>query len=194
MLCQEYHFDYMSTYDYRLHEKDSVVHKFVILANSETNDYLLRAHTVNATIKDCQLFDFSKKTQYKIDNFKQSIEANEKLQMGTSQAIKPLHCDDFTNKYIVENVNIDGVDVIKIKRYKNNKKKKLINECILHTKKSEIKNQHHSFPTLIFPLYCNKFKLETDEVITDGSFFEDGKELHFYKLISFKKIDFKIKF
>jgi hypothetical protein len=94
----------------------------------------------------------------------------------------------------VEYVNIEGIDVIKIKRYKNKKKKKLITECILHTKKSEIENQHYSFPPLIFPLRCNKFKLDTNEIVTSGSFLEDNKELHFYKLINFNKIDFKIKF
>lgn len=191
--CQEYQFDYMSTYDYRLNEKDKAVEKFIFLANSKTEDYLLRVLIKNDSIKYSSLIDFSKNMEYQIGNFKLDIESINNIEIVKIKPLKVEHCDDYTNKYNVEYVNINGVDVIKIKRYKNKRKTKLINECVLYTKKSDIKNQYYSFPPLIFPLHCDKFKLETDKIITEGNFLEDDKEFHFYKLIDIKQVDLKIK-
>ncbi|NNT71771.1 hypothetical protein HKT18_06015 [Flavobacterium sp. IMCC34852] len=194
VFSQEYHFDYMSTYEYRQHENDTLSQKIITLGNSATEDYVLRILIKNNKIWYESIIDFVKKEDFQIHNINEKLEVDNSLVVDKGKALEIIDCENYTNKYNVEYVTINGVKVIKITRYKNKKKKKVINECIIYTKPTNVtKNQHFSFPRLIFPLRCAKFKLENEDLFSEVNFIEDNKELHFYKLIDFKTIDFKIK-
>ena len=195
VFCQEYYFDYKSTYEYRLHENDTVFSKIITLGNSATEDYVLRILIENNKIRYESIIDFIKNEDFQIHNISEELEISGNLTIDKGRPLDVINCDNYTNKYNVEYVKVNGVKVIKITRYKNKKKKKVINECIIYTKPTDItKNQHFSFPQLIFPLRCNKFKLENEDVFSEVNFIEDNKELSFYKLVDFKQIDFSIKF
>lgn len=192
--CQEYHFDYMSTYEYRLHENDTVSGKFIILGNSTSENYVLRILIENNKIRYESIIDFTKNKDFQIHNISEELDISGSLLVDKGRQLDVIDCDNYTNKYNVEYENDNGVKVIKITRFKNKKKTKIINECIIYTKPTNItKNQHFCFPQLIFPLRCNKFKLQNEDVFSDVNFIENNKELHFYKLTDFKSIDFNIK-
>ncbi|MEY2630784.1 MAG: hypothetical protein RLZZ469_1681 [Bacteroidota bacterium] len=194
IFSQEYHFDYGSTYEYHQQENDTLKEKIITLGNSTTEDYILRIYIKNDKIRYASIIDFTKNEDFEIHNINEKLEIDNSLVIQKGRPLKIINCEDYTNKYNVEYVKVNGVKVIKIKRYTNKKKKKIINECIIYTKPTNItKNQHFSFPQLIFPLRCAKFKLENEDLFSEVNFIDDNKELHFYKLIDFRAIDFKIK-
>lgn len=194
VFCQDYYFDYKSTYEYRLSENDTTFSKIITLGNSATEDYVLRIIIENNRIQYESIIDFTKNEDFQIHNINEALEINGSFTADKGRPLDVIDCDNYTNKYNVEYVKVNGVKVIKITRYKNKKKKKVITECIIYTKPTNItKNQHFSFPQLIFPLRCNKFKLENEDLFSEVNFIEDNKELHFYKLIDFRSIDLKIK-
>jgi hypothetical protein len=194
VFCQEYFFDYQSTYEYRTNENDTVFSKIITLGNSSTEDYVLRILFDNKKITYESIIDFTKNEDLQIHNLNEELEIDGNLTVDSGTPLKVIDCDDYTNKYNVEYVKVNGVKVIKIMRYKNKKKNKVITECIIYTKPTDItKNQHFSFPQLIFPLRCSKFKLENEDVLSEVNFIENNKEVHFYKLIDFKSINLKIK-
>lgn len=190
---KNYFFDYSSTYEYKVHETDSSNTKITILANSLTEDYLLKIIEEKGVLNYCYLIDFSENKKARIHNFNLELNLNNQLSIDTFNPLEIKNCDDYTNKYTIDYIEVKGVKAIRIRRYKNKKKKKIINESIFFTKpSSNIKNQQFSFPPLIFPLRCEKFKLQTNEVITEVNFIEENKNIYFYKLLEIKFIDFKL--
>ena len=184
----------MSTYEYRLHENDTITKKFITLGNSKTEDYVLRILIENNKIRYESIIDFAKNEDFQIHNLIEELAINGSIAVDKGHPLEVIDCENYINKYNVEYIKVNGLKVIKITRYKNKKKNKVINECIIYTKPTNItKNQHFSFPPLVFPLRCNKFKLENEDVISDVNFIENNEELHFYKLTDFKSIDFSIK-
>ena len=183
----------MSIYEYRLHENDTSSSKIITAGSSSTEDYVLRILIENNKIRYESIIDFVKNEDFQIHNISEELAINGSLTVDKGRPLDVIDCNNYTNKYNVEYVKVNGVNVIKITRYKNKKKNKVINECIIYTKPTNItKNQHFSFPQLIFPLRCAKFKLENEEIFSEVNFIEDNKELHFYKLTEFKSIDLTI--
>ncbi len=183
----------MSTYEYRVHENDALSEKIIVLGNSKTENYVLRIIIKDNKISYESIIDFTKNEDFPIHNLNESLEINN-LVVDKGHLLDVKKCDDRTNEYVVEYTTVGDVKAIKIIRYKNKKRKKIINECIIYTKPSETtKNHHFSFPQLMFPLRCGKFKLENEELLSQVKFIENNKEVHFYKLIDFKSIDLKIK-
>ena len=94
------------------------------------------------------------------------------------------------NSYEVNYQTFEGNKVFSIKRFKNKRRKKLISESFYATYPSDItKNQHYNFPVLAVPLWCEKFKLNNEEIISHSYFMEEGIKKHVRDLKEIKAID-----
>ena len=106
----------MSTYEYRLHENDTVSSKIITLGNSATEDFVIRILIKNNKIWYESIIDFTKNKEFQIHNLNERLEINDKLLIAKGFPLKVINCDNYTNKYNVEYVKVNGVKVIKITR------------------------------------------------------------------------------
>lgn len=190
---EKYNFDYYTIYEYKLNKKDSISDKIFTFSNSINSDYHLEiVIKKNNNVSYVSLFDFKNRLHYVFPNF--TIDDINKGDFLKNSTYSKLNFDPFINNHyryydIAYHQNND-VQIIDIKQYKNTRKKKLVNECILETKTTEVtKLQHFNFYLLRIPLWCQKFILNNTGVITKASFIENDKKTYTINLIEIKKTE-----
>jgi hypothetical protein len=192
-----YNFDYYTEYEFKASMSDSLnTIREITYSNSNNNNYLLKLILKKDTVFSANLIDYSKqkmityKDAFFINNindvnlFKKSILSDYSLE----------ECKNSKKNYYEINYYIqNGKNWFHIIRFKNNKKKKIINESFYETTPSEItKNQQYNFGILATPLWCEKFTLKNNQIITNSYFIEKGEKMYFRNLIKIKKTDFTI--
>lgn len=198
VFSQNYHFDYYTLYKF---DNDSLSSKNTQheynYSNSKDSTYLLKITKIKDTISYAVLFDYAqeKKFVYK-DEFTGNklndinLLANSRARIYSLDYCKSQKDGHFYEvSYFLKN----DVKNISIKQFENRKKKKLINESFFETIPSEIsENQHYNFRILASPLWCQKFLLKNNEVITNSYFIEKGKKMYFRKLLEIEKVNFNL--
>ncbi|WP_281633698.1 hypothetical protein [Flavobacterium luteolum] len=198
VFSQEYHFDYFTLYKF---DKDSLIgnnSQFEYnYSNSKDSTYILKITKIKDTISSAVLVDLArgKNFIYKDESHKNKINDISLLSSSISFTYNTDYCKLKKNGYFYEVLYSlkDNVKNINIKQFKNNRKRELINESFYETAPSEIsKNQHFNFRILATPLWCQKFRLKNNEVITSSYFIEKGKKMYFRKLLKIEEIDFSL--
>jgi hypothetical protein len=192
---EKYHFDYYTSYDYQKKEGDKASYSEITFSNSADTEYYLSAKRKNDSFFNITLVDHKKGIIYHFKNFtSKEINYDNLFKFSESQKVNYEYClDSKTSFYDVNYIKKDDNNSINIKRYKNSRKSKLISESFFETKFNEIsKNQHYNFLILISPLWCNKFNLINDELITKSYFIENKKIVHIRNLKEVQKTDFTL--
>lgn len=195
--CQEsYHFDYFTVYEYKKDSLDNNSNKDIYYSNSKDKNYLLSIIMKKDTIFSATLIDYSNELIfiYKDDFNKNKIND---ISLFKSYTLNKYSLEYFKKShnsfYEINYDTIGNKKIICINRFKNSKKKKLINQSFLETTPTKISdNQHYNFGILVSPLWCNKFVLNNKELITYSYFIENNKKLHLRKLLSIEKTDFNL--
>jgi hypothetical protein len=192
-----YHFDYYTIYEYDKSDKDTLnSFKEINYSNSKDTSYILRIRVDKDTNAKFSITDIA---HLKVHVFEDKKNVDSYSDLGLFQSA-------LTYDYSLENciinskgfyqINYDNQTngVISIISFKNAKRKKVLNECFLETKPSEITlNQHYNFSPLVAPLWCNKFVLANQEIITNSYYMRNGKKEHIRKLLEISKTDLTIK-
>lgn len=195
---KEYQFDYFTTYDYKKNLSDSIItYKDITYSNSKDNSYRLDITIKSDTVYRARLLDYKAEKLYifKDGRHKNNLNDINLFKSMSSYEYDLNYCkqkkrNQYEIKYYLEN----GKKIFNIKRFKNKRKKLLINESFYQTIPSGItKNQHYNFPVLSTPLWCEKFTIDNDEVISHSYFIEKGNEImHIRKLSKIEKTDYTI--
>lgn len=192
---EKYHFDYSTSYDYQKKENSTVSYNEITFSNSNDSEYYLYARMKNDLIYNIILIDHKKGIIFRFKDFLSKEINNENLfKLSEQQKVNYDYClEQKGSFYEVNYIKETGRNSINIKRYRNNKKSKLISESFFDTKFNKIaKNQQYNFPILTRPLWCNKFKLINDELIIKSYFIENKKILHVRNLKDIQKTDFTL--
>jgi hypothetical protein len=192
---EKYHFDYFTSYDYHEKEGEKASYSEITFSNSADTDYYLSYKMKRDSIFNITLVDHKKGIIFRFKNFLSKEINNDSLfKFSESQKVNYEYClDSKTSFYDVNYITENGNNSINIKQYKNSRKSKLIRESFFETKFNEIsKNQHYNFPILTSPLWCNKFRLINDELITKSYFVENKKIRHIRNLKEIQKTDFTL--
>lgn len=192
---EKYHFDYYTIYDYKNHELDSSKKIEMNFSNSTDSDYHLYVKFTNDSVTSSVLIDYKNRLYFTFPNFSLSdIKSGVMLNQSSSKKINYDDCINTKNNfYDISYALKNGIKTIGIKRFKNSKKKTLILELVLETEPTNItKLQHFNIAFLATPIWCQKFILNNEDVITKSYFFEKGKKKHIRDLTEIKKIDFTL--
>jgi hypothetical protein len=192
---EKYHFDYYTSYDYQEKENYKVSYSEITFSNSGDTEYYLSAKIKHDSVFDIRLIDHRKGILFYFKNFLSKEKYTDSLfQVSKSQKVNYDYCLKEKTSFYEVNYNSNlGENTINIKQFRNSKKSRLINESFFETKFNEIsKNQHYNFPILISPLWCNKFELVNDKIITKSYFIQNNKKLHIRNLKEIQKTDFTL--
>ena len=151
-------------------KKDTI---FSAILNDYSNEliFIYKDDLNKNNINDLSLFKSYSLKKYSLENCKKS-----------HNSFYEINYDTIGNKKI-----------ICINRFKNSKKKKLINQSFFETTPTKISdNQHYNFGILVSSLWCNKFVLNNKELIKYSYFIENNKKSHLRKLLSIEKTDFNL--
>lgn len=192
---KKYHFDYLTNYDYKEYATDSVVtQNEVTYSNSKDNSYKLKLVVKKDTIYSARIHDYSNQMIYvfKSEDYRNDLN-DESLFKNTPKFYNydMERCKkEKKNSYEVNYQTFEGKKVFSIKRFKNKRRKKLISESFYYTYPSDIsKIQHYNFPPLGKTLWCEKFLLNNEEIISHSYFMEEDIKKHVRDLKEIKAID-----
>ena len=94
-----------------------------------------------------------------------------------------------SNYYLLEDLG----DIFTITRFKNIKKKKVINKCYMKIVDSEFcENNFWNLQFLINPLSCGKFSINKKGIVLDSYFMIDNKKKYIRKFLKIKGSDLTI--
>jgi hypothetical protein len=190
----KYSFDYFTVYEYKKDSLDKNLDKDIYYSNSKDNNYLLSILMKKDTVFSATLIDYSKELMfiYKDGTYKNNINDIKLFKQCDVKKYNLEYCKNSKKSFY--EINYDTIaanKIININRYKNSKKKKIINQSFYQTIPTKISDsQHYNFGILFGPLWCNKFTLNNKELIINSYFIEEGKKIHFRKLLSIEKTDF----
>jgi hypothetical protein len=192
-----YSFDYFTIYSFKENLSDTLNNtKEIYFSNSKDSSYILFVTTSKDTISRAILTDYKNKRKlfYKDHIYPNKINDIKLFNSATYVKYDLDHCIKAKNSvYTIEYSSIDNKNLIKITRFKNKRRKKIINESFFETTPSEItKNQHYNLGILATSLWCEKFILKNNEIITNSYFIEKGEKKYFRKLLQIEKTDFTI--
>lgn len=191
---EKYSFDYYTVYEYKKDSLDNNLDKDIYYSNSKDNSYLLSILMKKDTVFSATLFDYSKELMfiYKDGSYKNSINDIKLFKQCDARKYNLEYCKNSKNSfYEIKYDSIADIKTISINRYKNGKKKSVINQSFYQTIPTKISdNQHYNFGILFGPLWCNKFTLNNKGLIYNSYFIEKSKKIHFRKLLSIEKTDF----
>ncbi len=194
-----YKFDYLSVYEFKYLESDSISVFEYAFGNSSDNSVSLQFYIKNdELISKVQLVDFEnsfvytyKFPQKKIDGlpnleswFKNYEKAN--LYLKKCQADKK-----YTYKIIIG--ESAGEYAFIIERY-NRRGTKLLEKSYYKSEKTDITKNHIFSTHLKNPLYCNKIIIDFEDIITESFFVkaDTTEKNNTRKLVRFEKIDLTI--
>lgn len=191
-----YHFDYYSVYEFNKEGKDNLKSiKELYFSNSKDSTFILEVSLENEVVKRAALLDFS---NLKITIFKDERNLNNYndvrlFNQASTTDYNLDNCRNTSNYFYEINYDSPSVGFISIVKYKNSKKKNIVDEFVVQTKPSEIaKNQHYNFGPFANPLWCWKFALKNKDIIIDSYVLTKGKKKYFRKLLEITKTDFTI--
>lgn len=192
-----YTFDYYTIYNYKRSLKDSLAaKKEITYSNSKDSSYNLLLVIKSDTIYSAEIRDYLNE---KVFIYKDRLHQNNLNDISLFKNVRSYpynlsRCKQSKRSsfYIVKHYEEKGEKVINIKRLRNKKRKRLINESFYKTFSSPIsKNQHYNFPVLASPLWCRKLELKNDEIIRYSYFVEKGdKILHIRELTKIENVNF----
>ena len=192
---EKYFFDYYSAYKYQKKETDSKSKNEITFSNSKNTDYYLTATINENIISNIQLVDHKNKKMYMFDDFNLN-ETNKDVVFKNSKSYNLLYnsCKKSSEIiYKIEDANASEKHLFSIKQFKNTSKLPFLREVFFETKSSDtFKNQHYNVPGLIIPLWCGKFQLNNEEVITKYYFLENNKIINIRELVEIKNNEFSI--
>ena len=192
---EKYYFDYYTVYEYRTSENDTITKEEITFSNSINPNYHLHINVLNDKTTEAVINDNQNHLTYKLNKFSLTDLNNVKtFSLSDPQKLSMDNCINSKNSFYEVTYN-NGKDLnsINIKRFKNKKKTKLINESVFETTPNEItKLQHYNLPFLAISLWCQKFNLNNEALITKCYFIKNGKIINIRTLKEIKKTDFTI--
>ena len=194
----EYHFDYYTVYEFKNDENDtSKSVKEIYFSNSKDSTMLLFVVLENEAVKRAFLTDY---TNNKVAIFKDKLNVTNYTdvrifnQVATSD-ISLDYCIKNTkyNYHYEVNYNDSKNNSFSITKYKNSKKKKIVDVFVAETSISKISLfKKYNYGGLFGPLWCKKFTLMNNDIINNSYFLIKGKKKYLRKLLEINTTDFTI--
>lgn len=189
-----YYFDYYTVYEYKKEDKkNSETAKNIYFSNSKDSTFILSVTIKDNIVTNAAILDYK---NLKITIFKDERILNNynDVRLFNNASTTDYNLDICRSKtnYFYEINDREGFSH-SIKKYKNSKKKKIVDEFIYETKVSDINTNHnYNFGQFVNPLWCWKITLTNKDLITNSYFLIKGKKKHLRKLEEFTKTDFTI--
>lgn len=186
--AQVYTFDYYTLYEYTKSENSKEKSFELTYSNSKNFDYHLIVLVNSGKVNSNHLIDYSRKISYLFE----PVDSIANIPKTALRYEKSLPFNIKTQKNNVYDI-LQKSDTIKITRYRNTKKKKIINECIVTTIPTEItKNSRYNFFPFRNPLLIERFEYDNPDLVQYSYFIENEKKVHFRKLLEIMQTNFKI--
>ena len=192
---EKYYFDYYSVYKYQKNETDTKSRNEITFSNSKNTEYYLTATINGNAISKVRLVDHKNKKSYSFHDFNlDGINKDSIFKESKSYDVSFSSCENKSKiLYKIEDANASEKHQFSIREFKNNAKSPLIREVFFETKSSnQFNNQHYNVPGLITPMWCGKFQLNNNEVITKYYFLENNKIKNTRELVEIINIEFSI--
>jgi len=189
VFCQDYHFDYYTVYDYQKEEKGTTT-KEIYYSNTKDISYIFFVKIVDNKITDCYVTDYKNEKLLFFTTNDFSDMANFQFVKSTNYSLE--ECRNTKNyEYQIDYISDKGTNKINIKKFK---KKKLMEESFYFTQPPTItQQQHYNLGILATPIWCEKIKLNNEEIISSSYFMRNGKKEHIRNLLEIKPISFDLK-
>lgn len=193
-----YKFNYYTIYEYKKDSLDINPLYELTYSNKTDNSYHLMMTFDKNKVLSAIIIDFSNRKRYTynisdfdVENVKNDIASI--FKKATSVSVDLTLCREkkkISNVYTLEYVG----DSLVIKRFKNLKQKKIINECHMQVGESELcENNFWNLQFLMIPLACNKFSIDRINGIVLNSFYiVDEKKSFLRKLVEINNSDLSI--
>ena len=186
--AQVYTFDYYTLYEYTKSENSKEKSFELTYSNSKKSDYHLIVLINSGKVTSNNLVDYSRKISYLF----QPVDSIANIPKTALRYEKSLPFNIKTQKSNVYDI-LQMSDTIKITRYRNAKKKNIINECIITTIPTEItKNSRYNFFPFRNPLLIERIEYDNPDLVQYSYFIENEKKVHFRKLLEIMQTNFKI--
>ena len=192
---EKYYFDYYTIYDFKTDESDNAKKTELNFSNSTNSDYHLKIKLLNKTVSSVVLSDVKNQLTFTFPNFSlANLKSGTLLELSSFNKANYDQCKNNKNNYYDIGYATDNdIKTINVKIFKDAKKTILINECFMESKPTNItKLQHIKIAYLTMPLWCKKFSVNNEGVITKSYFLEKGNKKNIRNLIEINKMDFTL--
>lgn len=183
-----YAFDYYTVYEYSKKKNSKSKSRELTYSDSKNPNVHFIVLEDDGKVFFNYLVDNSKKLSYVFAPLP-SLMNNEKKELKFEKTVPFNIRSDKKNVYDI----VRKADTTRIIRYKDQRKKKIVNECVVATVPTEITPfQRYNFFPFRNPLFLGRFAYDNPELITFCYFVENGKKVHFRNLKEIKQTNFTV--
>lgn len=197
-----YQFDYMSVYEYKANEEDTITSIQYRFASSKNSNIIIYLNKYKNGKISADLFDFYTGLRYEFDlKGITNIEETSLVRIFNKPITHNILPNHLKKEKIVDKYNViydreDGKNKIIVERFKNIRKKKKLSEIHYLTESYPfVKNQFYS-SNVSFAYTFDISKIKTDEVIIKSytiiSKAKTNEKIHLWELKTIKPFDLEI--